>query len=87
MSQSPPSQRDVTQWIHWAREVLDLTRALPPFRSRRPNPQGFNPAEVAEQYGSSLWVWNWSDRKITQRIDLGDKGLLPLEVGEGRRGG
>ncbi|KAG2442933.1 hypothetical protein HXX76_003009 [Chlamydomonas incerta] len=42
--------------------------------------KGFNPAEVAEQYGQSLWVWDWAGRKIKQRIDLGDKGLLPLEV-------
>jgi selenium-binding protein 1 len=42
---------------------------------------GFNFDEVkAGKYGHHLNFWDWSKRKITQSIDLGAKGLLPLEV-------
>jgi selenium-binding protein 1 len=42
---------------------------------------GFNPNDVAAgKYGSRLHFWDWSDRRIAQSIDLGDKGLIPLEV-------
>ncbi len=43
--------------------------------------QGFNPAEVAEgKYGHQLHFWDWTNRNIVQTIDLGNEGLIPLEV-------
>ena len=43
--------------------------------------KGFDPAEVAQGlYGSSLYVWNWEKREVVQTIDLGQEGLVPLEV-------
>lgn len=42
--------------------------------------QGFNPAEVAEHYGKSLTVWDWEKKVPVQRIDLGNDGLIPLEL-------
>ena len=34
----------------------------------------------AGKYGRHLHFWNWQDRKIEQSIDLGENGLIPLEV-------
>jgi selenium-binding protein 1 len=43
--------------------------------------QGFNPADVAAgKYGRNLHFWNWTERKIEQTIDLGETGMIPLEV-------
>eukprot|EP00252_Welwitschia_mirabilis_P018401 TRINITY_DN408_c0_g1_i1.p1 TRINITY_DN408_c0_g1~~TRINITY_DN408_c0_g1_i1.p1 ORF type:complete len:497 (-),score=90.69 TRINITY_DN408_c0_g1_i1:161-1651(-) len=43
--------------------------------------QGFNPKHVAEGlYGKHLFVYGWSDGKLKQTLDLGDEGLIPLEV-------
>jgi len=43
--------------------------------------KGFNPADVAEgKYGRKLHVWDWTERKVIQEIDLGDKGWIPLEL-------
>lgn len=43
--------------------------------------KGFNPAEVAEgKYGRQLHFWDWKERQIQQSIDLGENGLIPLEV-------
>ncbi|XP_064387810.1 methanethiol oxidase-like [Halichondria panicea] len=43
--------------------------------------QGFNPAHVANgKYGHSLHVWDWTEHKVIQTIDLGDEGLIPLEL-------
>lgn len=43
--------------------------------------QGFNPADVAAgKYGRNLHFWNWTERKIEQTIDLGEEGMIPLEV-------
>jgi selenium-binding protein 1 len=43
--------------------------------------KGFNPAEVAEgKYGRQLHFWDWKEREIKQSIDLGENGLIPLEV-------
>ncbi len=43
--------------------------------------RGFHPEEVAEgKYGKQLHFWDWEQRKIAQSIDLGEKGLIPLEV-------
>ncbi len=43
--------------------------------------QGFKLDDVkAGKYGRHLHFWNWQDRKIEQSIDLGENGLIPLEV-------
>ncbi|EEC13351.1 selenium-binding protein, putative, partial [Ixodes scapularis] len=42
---------------------------------------GFNMADVKQGlYGSSLVVWDWMYRNKLQTLDLGEEGLLPLEV-------
>jgi selenium-binding protein 1 len=42
---------------------------------------GFNPADVkAGKYGRHLHFWDWSKRTIAKSIDLGEKGMVPLEV-------
>lgn len=56
----------------------------------RGSAQGFNPTEVPDKYGSKLYFWNWKERVVTQEIELGADGLVPLEVnlisGQGRGG-
>lgn len=43
--------------------------------------KGFNPADVqAGKYGQQLHFWDWKGRRIKQTIDLGETGLIPLEV-------
>ncbi|MDG1512474.1 MAG: selenium-binding protein SBP56-related protein [Mariniblastus sp.] len=43
--------------------------------------QGFKLDDVkAGKYGRQLHFWNWQDRKIEQSIDLGENGMIPLEV-------
>lgn len=42
--------------------------------------KGFNPAEIAEKYGSTLYFWDWTTKKLKQKVDLGADGLVPLEV-------
>jgi selenium-binding protein 1 len=42
---------------------------------------GFNLDDVAAgKYGRSLHFWDWTRREIVQSIDLGEDGLIPLEV-------
>jgi len=42
---------------------------------------GFNPQHVAEgKYGKSLYVWDWTKREVIEKLDLGNEGLIPLEV-------
>lgn len=42
---------------------------------------GFKLDDVkAGKYGHHLHFWDWSKRKIDKSIDLGEKGLIPLEV-------
>ncbi len=42
---------------------------------------GFNPADVeAGKYGMRLHFWNWKDRAISRTVDLGQEGLIPLEI-------
>jgi selenium-binding protein 1 len=42
---------------------------------------GFRLEDVkAGKYGQRLQFWDWRKRRITQSIDLGEKGLIPLEV-------
>jgi selenium-binding protein 1 len=43
--------------------------------------QGFDLDDVAKgRYGSRLHFWNLSERTLEQTIDLGENGLVPLEV-------
>ncbi len=42
---------------------------------------GFKLEDVqAGKYGQHLHFWDWNDRKIVQSVDLGEQGLIPLEV-------
>jgi selenium-binding protein 1 len=42
---------------------------------------GFKLDDVkAGKYGHHVHVWDWSKRKIAKSIDLGEKGMVPLEV-------
>jgi len=43
--------------------------------------KGFDLKDVeAGKYGHSLLFWNWKDRKLEKKIDLGPQGMIPLEV-------
>jgi methanethiol oxidase len=43
--------------------------------------KGFNVEDVAAgKYGRQLHFWNWQERTIDQTIDLGEEGMIPLEV-------
>lgn len=42
---------------------------------------GFDPKDVAAgKYGRHLHFWDWEKASITQSVDLGEDGLIPLEV-------
>jgi methanethiol oxidase len=42
---------------------------------------GFDPADVeAGRYGRHLHFWDLAERRLAQTVDLGDQGLIPLEV-------
>jgi methanethiol oxidase len=42
---------------------------------------GFDLKDVeAGRYGRSLCFWDWTDHKLTKKIDLGPQGMIPLEV-------
>jgi selenium-binding protein 1 len=42
---------------------------------------GFDPADVgAGRYGRRLHFWDLEERRLMQTIDLGDQGLIPLEL-------
>ena len=42
---------------------------------------GFDPYDVAAgRYGSRLHFWNLSERRVEQTLELGETGLVPLEV-------
>jgi selenium-binding protein 1 len=42
---------------------------------------GFNLEDVkAGKYGQHIHFWDWEKRKIVESLDLGEKGLIPLEV-------
>jgi selenium-binding protein 1 len=42
---------------------------------------GFDPEHVAAgHYGSRLHFWNLSERRVEQTLELGDTGLVPLEI-------
>ena len=43
--------------------------------------KGFDLDDVeARRYGSRLHFWNLAERRVEQTLDLGEKGLVPLEV-------
>ena len=43
--------------------------------------KGFDVKDVeAGKYGHSLLFWNWKDRKLEKKVDLGPQGMIPLEV-------
>ena len=43
--------------------------------------QGFKLEDVkAGKYGQRLHFWNWKEKKIEQTMDLGETGMIPLEV-------
>jgi selenium-binding protein 1 len=42
---------------------------------------GFDPKDVAEgKYGRQLHFWDWEKHQIAQSFDLGEEGMIPLEV-------
>ncbi|MDS0283392.1 selenium-binding protein SBP56-related protein [Haloarcula onubensis] len=42
---------------------------------------GFDIEDVeAGEYGHELQFWNWEERTVEQAVDLGEEGLVPLEV-------
>jgi selenium-binding protein 1 len=42
---------------------------------------GFKPDDVAAgKYGRRLHFWDWKERRIVHSADLGEQGLIPLEV-------
>jgi selenium-binding protein 1 len=42
---------------------------------------GFNPEDVAAgKYGHSIHFWDLQDKRLVQSIDLGEAGMIPLEV-------
>ncbi len=42
---------------------------------------GFDADEVAQgKYGRGLCFWNWQEQTILKKFDLGEDGLIPLEV-------
>ena len=42
---------------------------------------GFKLEDVqAGKYGHHLHFWDWSEKRIAQSVDLGEEGLIPLEV-------
>lgn len=42
---------------------------------------GFSLDDVAAgQYSQRLNLWSWKERRLEQKIDLGEEGLVPLEV-------
>lgn len=42
--------------------------------------KGFKPDEVSEKYGREIFFWDWNEGKILKKIDLGQDGLIPLEL-------
>lgn len=44
--------------------------------------QGFNPEHLANAkgYGRHINIYDWSTRKIMDKLDLGEEGLMPLEI-------
>lgn len=41
---------------------------------------GFDPSQVSAKYGRKLNIWDWTSHELVESIDLGDDGLIPLEI-------
>eukprot|EP01120_Amphizonella_sp_Union-15-10_P000746 TRINITY_DN10775_c0_g1_i1.p1 TRINITY_DN10775_c0_g1~~TRINITY_DN10775_c0_g1_i1.p1 ORF type:complete len:466 (+),score=86.27 TRINITY_DN10775_c0_g1_i1:45-1442(+) len=41
--------------------------------------KGFDPSQL-QLYGKSLHFWDWKERKLIKTVDLGEEGLVPLEL-------
>jgi len=51
------------------------------FAAPRTYEPGFNLEDVtADKYGHRLHFWDWQKHELTQSIDLGQDGLVPLEI-------
>lgn len=35
---------------------------------------------ISGKYGHQLHVWDWKEHKVIQDIDLGEEGMIPLEL-------
>ncbi len=43
--------------------------------------EGFKLEDVqADKYGHQLHFWDWKEKRIKQSVDLGEEGMIPLEV-------
>jgi len=43
--------------------------------------RGLEMSHVAEgNYGTHLNVYDWQARRLIQRLDLGQEGMMPLEI-------
>eukprot|EP01023_Acetabularia_acetabulum_P051981 TRINITY_DN575_c0_g1_i2.p1 TRINITY_DN575_c0_g1~~TRINITY_DN575_c0_g1_i2.p1 ORF type:complete len:472 (-),score=84.93 TRINITY_DN575_c0_g1_i2:358-1773(-) len=40
----------------------------------------FDPSEIGTAYGSKMHVFKWDTREKVQTIEMGDKGMVPLEI-------
>ena len=64
-------------WYQPRRNVLVSTE----FGEPNAYEKGFDPDDVAAgRYGSRLHFWNLTERTLDQTVDLGETGLIPLEV-------
>ena len=41
---------------------------------------GYHLKFLSGKYGRHLHVWDWKEHKVIQDIDLGEEGLIPLEL-------
>ena len=73
--ESPPFNYDF--WYQPRKNVLVSTE----FGEPNAYEPGFDPADVeAGRYGQRIHFWNLEARTLEQTVDLGEKGLVPLEV-------
>src|SRR5262249_45770178 len=64
-------------WYQPRQNVLASTE----FGEPRAYESGFDPDDVASgHYGSKLHFWDLEERRLTQTVELGETGLIPLEV-------
>jgi selenium-binding protein 1 len=71
----PPFNYDF--WYQPRRNVL----ASSEFGAPHAYESGFDPDDVAAgHYGSRLHFWNLSERRVEQTLELGETGLVPLEI-------
>jgi selenium-binding protein 1 len=71
----PPMNYDF--WYQPRRNVLISSEFGEPNHYER----GFDPEDVARgHYGHRLHFWNLEQRRLEQTLDLGEEGMIPLEV-------